>query len=348
MCHAFGEPFVVEEVELDRRGRVRSRAGRRVRGVPQRRRLRLGRLGRERARGLRPRGRGGRRGGGSRGGGLEPGDHVVVTLVRSCGTCHTCRRGQPALCATRFALDERSPLRTSGGGEIAQGLRTAAFAEEVLVHHSQAVPMPRDAARSRLPARVRRRHGLRRRRQHRRCRAGDSVAVIGAGGVGLNCIQAAALLGAEPIVAIDLAADRLRHRDGVRRDPHHRPGRRRRAAGRPRPDRGTRRGLRLRRGGATAAVELALQLVRRGGTVVVAGMPPSGTVALEPAGSRTTASASSAASSARPAGGRHPGARGPLSRGPPAARRARSRRAPRCLGSTTRWDPLRAARLCGQ
>jgi hypothetical protein len=51
------------------------------------------------------------------------------------------RRGQPALCETSFALDERSPLRSASGAEIAQGVRTAAFAEQVLVRHSHLVPL---------------------------------------------------------------------------------------------------------------------------------------------------------------------------------------------------------------
>ncbi len=59
-------------------------------------------------------------------------------------------RGQPALCEATFALDAQSPLRDASGAEIAQGLRTAAFAEQVLVHHSQAVAirpeMPLDRA----------------------------------------------------------------------------------------------------------------------------------------------------------------------------------------------------------
>ncbi len=115
----------------------------------------------------------------------QPGDHVVVTLVRSCGACHVCRRGQPALCETVFRLDEHSPLHAHDGAEIAQGLRTAAFAEQVLVHHSQAMPVPRELPLDRaclLACGVVTGYGAV--LNTAQVTAGDSVAVIGAGGVG--------------------------------------------------------------------------------------------------------------------------------------------------------------------
>ena len=158
---------------------------------------------------------------GGEAGGLAPGDHVVVTLVRSCGTCHVCRRGQPALCETmlpRSTSAARCDAR--GGAEIAQGLRTAAFAEQVLVHHSQVVPIPRELPLDRaclLACGVVTGYGAV--VNTAQVTAGDSVAVIGAGGVGLNCIQGAVLAGAAPIIALDLAgrpARRSRRRSGQR------------------------------------------------------------------------------------------------------------------------------------
>jgi S-(hydroxymethyl)glutathione dehydrogenase / alcohol dehydrogenase len=208
---------------------------------------------------------------------LAPGDHVVVTLVRACGTCHLCVRGQPALCETRFALDAQSPLRRMDGSEIVQGLRTAAFAEEIVVHHSQAVriapEMPLDRA-CLLACGVITGYGAVVRTAG--LAAGDSVAVIGAGGVGVNCIQGAALAGAGLIAAIDLAPARLA--TAVAFGATHTV-----EAG-AEDVRQVVRGLTGGRGvdcvvvaaGATAAVEEALQLVRRGGTVVIVGMPAGG------------------------------------------------------------------------
>jgi S-(hydroxymethyl)glutathione dehydrogenase/alcohol dehydrogenase len=217
--------------------------------------------------------------------GLAQGDHVVVTLVRSCGSCRLCRRGQPALCEATFALDAQSPLRATDGTEIAQGLRTAAFAEQVLVHHSQAVPIRREMPLDRaclLACGVATGYGAI--VNTAELAAGDSIAVIGAGGVGLNCIQGAVLAGADVIIALDLAADRLVTAAAFGAthvvDPAGADARR------------AVRDLTEGRGvdcavvaaGATAAVDLALLLVRRGGTVVVVGMPPSGsTVEFEPA-----------------------------------------------------------------
>ena len=214
---------------------------------------------------------------GERAGDLAPGDHVVVTLVRSCGSCHLCVRGQPALCEARFALDERSPLRRADGSEILQGLRVAGFAEEVVVHHSQAVrirpEMPLDRA-CLLACGVVTGYGAV--VNTAQLAAGDSVVVIGAGGVGANCIQGAVLAGAGAIIAIDLAPAKLATAAAFGAthliDP---------AADDPR---GAVRRLTDGRGadcvvvaaGSTAAVGSALRLVRRGGTVVIVGMPPAG------------------------------------------------------------------------
>jgi S-(hydroxymethyl)glutathione dehydrogenase/alcohol dehydrogenase len=73
---------------------------------------------------------------------LATGDRVVVSLIRSCGACRRCREGAPALCEARFRLDGESPIRLAGGGRADQGMRCGAFADETVVHASQAVPIP--------------------------------------------------------------------------------------------------------------------------------------------------------------------------------------------------------------
>jgi S-(hydroxymethyl)glutathione dehydrogenase/alcohol dehydrogenase len=287
VCHGFGEPLVVEELELDspRPDEVRVRVaacsichsdvayaagawggrlpavyGHEVAGVVEEV--------------------------GAAVGDLRPGDHVVVTLVRSCGTCHVCRRGQPTLCPAAFALDQRSPLHTAAGAEIGQGLRVAGFAEEVLVHHSQAVAVPRELPLDRaclLACGVVTGYGAV--VNTAELTAGDSVAVIGAGGVGLNCIQGAGLAGAGCIVAIDLVAGRLEAASAFGATHTIDPA----DDDVPRAVRSLTEGrgvdCALVAAGSTAAVELALGLVRRGGTVVIVGMPPSGAkLEIEPAG----------------------------------------------------------------
>src|SRR5256885_961181 len=78
--------------------------------------------------------------------GVAEGDRGVVTLVRSCGRCPQCLRGEPALCErlAEFPLSKSSPLSTADGRPIHQGIRTGAFAERVTVDASQVVPIPHD------------------------------------------------------------------------------------------------------------------------------------------------------------------------------------------------------------
>ena len=170
VCHAFGEPLVVEELELDppRPGEVRVRVaacsichsdvayasgawGGRLPAV----------YGHEAAGVVEEVG--------GAAGGLRPGDHVVVTLVRSCGSCHVCRRGQPALCATSVRARRAQPAAHGGrrrdrAGPAHGGVRRARARAPLPGRRRPA----RAAARSRLPAGLRRRHRLRRRRQHAR------------------------------------------------------------------------------------------------------------------------------------------------------------------------------------
>ncbi len=140
-----------------------------------------------------------------------PGDHVVVTLIRSCGHCYYCHRGTPVACATTFPLDKKSPLTTADGAPITHGLRTGGFAEFVVVQESQAVVIPRDIPldnASLLACGVITGFGAV--VNTAAVEPGSSVAVIGVGGVGLNSIQGAVFQGAEPIIAVDVSESKLR------------------------------------------------------------------------------------------------------------------------------------------
>ncbi|WP_417519135.1 Zn-dependent alcohol dehydrogenase [Minwuia sp.] len=142
--------------------------------------------------------------------GLAVGDHVVVTLIRSCGQCPSCAVGMQVTCDAQFPLDTASPIRTTAGEPLGHGLRTGAFAEYVTVDHSQAVAIPKEIpldAASLLACGVITGFGAV--ANTARIEAGSTVAVIGAGGVGLNSVQGAALNGASLIVAIDIADDKL-------------------------------------------------------------------------------------------------------------------------------------------
>ena len=138
------------------------------------------------------------------------GDLVVVTLIRSCGRCFYCDKGEPQLCETKFRLDREGVLHTPDGKPILQALRTAAFAEEVVVHESQVVGIPANmpmTSASLMACGVITGYGAV--VNTAQIAAGSSVVVIGTGGVGLNSVQGAALSGASPLIALDLVPSKL-------------------------------------------------------------------------------------------------------------------------------------------
>jgi len=141
--------------------------------------------------------------------GIAVGDNVVVTLIRSCGTCPTCAGGAPTLCSTPYDGD-KGPIKTADGGTLHQAMACGAFAEAVVVDQRQVVKIGND-----IPMEcaaliacgvitgvgaVVNAAGL---------RAGQDVVVIGAGGVGLNAIQGARIAGARRIVAVDMSEEKL-------------------------------------------------------------------------------------------------------------------------------------------
>lgn len=214
--------------------------------------------------------------------GLRLGDPVLVTLIRSCGSCAACAGGAPTSCD--HAWDSApSPLSDAAGESLVQGMSTGAFAEAVVVDSRQCVRLPGDldlVTASLLACGVI--TGVGAVVNTARLRPGASVAVIGAGGVGLNAIQGAALAGATRIIAVDLRADKLNDArefgatDGVVAGP------------------GTVaevRGLTAGRGvdavfvavGATSAFADAPAMLAAGGAVVVVGLPATGSaVAYDP------------------------------------------------------------------
>jgi len=138
---------------------------------------------------------------------LAPGDRLVVTLIRSCGTCPCCSRGYHATCETH-ARDMDTHLSYQGK-PVGQGLKTAAFAEETVVHRSQVVKisndLPWDVA-ALLACGVITGYGAV--ENTAAMPEGATVAVIGCGGVGLNAVQAARIGAAARIIAVDVSPRR--------------------------------------------------------------------------------------------------------------------------------------------
>jgi S-(hydroxymethyl)glutathione dehydrogenase/alcohol dehydrogenase len=145
---------------------------------------------------------------------FAPGDRVVITLVRNCGTCPCCERNLRGSCESTFPLDAKGPLTAPDGGAVRQGLRTAAFAEEVVVEQSQIVKIGPDPdgdiafdVASLLACGVITGYGAV--TNTAAVPPGKDVVVIGTGGVGLNAVQAAAHSGSKRVIAVDLSAEKL-------------------------------------------------------------------------------------------------------------------------------------------
>ena len=149
--------------------------------------------------------------------GVEPGDHVAFCFVPACRACRYCLAGKPNLCelvaehgAKGMLLDGTSRLRLEDGTTLLHGLRTACFAERTVVAAGGAVSIPRELPlwqAALLGCGVV--TGMGAVRNAADVRPGDSVAVIGCGGVGLQVVAAARLAGAEPIVAVDRVTEKL-------------------------------------------------------------------------------------------------------------------------------------------
>ena len=137
---------------------------------------------------------------------VVPGDHVITCLSSSCGGCEWCAEGHQQHC-THKPVERAAghPPRLSMNGEKLNALAgLGGFAQEALVHEQFVTKMPREMPLDRaalLGCAVI--TGMGAVRNAARVRIGDTVAVIGCGGVGLNAIQGARIAGASRIIAID-------------------------------------------------------------------------------------------------------------------------------------------------
>lgn len=139
---------------------------------------------------------------------LRIGDRVLVTLMRSCGTCPSCAGGKPVYCASK---DTRAAKLTDvDGNPVQAAMDCGAFAEKVVVAQSQIAPLGEAIAPEAacllacgVPT------GVGAVVNTANVRTGETVVVIGAGGVGLNVVQGARLAGAARIVAMDLEPAKL-------------------------------------------------------------------------------------------------------------------------------------------
>lgn len=144
---------------------------------------------------------------------VQPGDHVITCLTVYCGACEHCLAGRPAICQDKAATrrpSDASPRLGSPDAPMHQFLDLSSFAEQLLVHEHAVVKiredMPLDRA-ALLGCGVT--TGIGAVWNTAKVEPGTTVAVIGCGGIGLNCVQAAHLAGASRVVAIDLLDEKL-------------------------------------------------------------------------------------------------------------------------------------------
>ncbi|MEW2414311.1 Zn-dependent alcohol dehydrogenase [Streptomyces sp. NPDC046866] len=133
---------------------------------------------------------------------VAPGDHVSLSTLANCGACADCDRGRPTMC--RRAIGMPGQPFSRGGKPLFQFASNSAFAERTIVKAVQAVKIPEDipmASAALIGCGVLTGVGavLNRARVDR----GESVVVIGSGGIGLNVLQGARIAGAATVVAVD-------------------------------------------------------------------------------------------------------------------------------------------------
>lgn len=136
------------------------------------------------------------------------GDFVVLNWRAVCGECRACRRGQPQYC---FATHNASRTMTlEDGTELSPALGIGAFVEKTLVHEGQCTkvdPAADPAVAGLLGCGVM--AGLGAAVNTGGVTRGQSVAVIGCGGVGIAAVAGARLAGASTIVAVDIDPRKL-------------------------------------------------------------------------------------------------------------------------------------------
>ncbi len=211
---------------------------------------------------------------------VRPGDPVILSWNPSCGSCYFCAQEQPIVCSQYRAHAARSvhfdgqPRIFSGTEPVHQLMYAGSFAELAVVTEDCAIPIP-----SELPLEVACligcgvMTGVGAVRNIAQLRAGQTVAVIGCGAVGLSAIQGARMAQAGLILAIDRDPARLATAAGFGATHRVEPG----------PD-GVAAAWELTRGigldcviecaGNEAAFRLSMELVRPGGQTVWLGKVP--------------------------------------------------------------------------
>ena len=208
---------------------------------------------------------------------VKPGDHVVSCLSAFCGHCEFCVTGRMALCLgadTRRAADAPPRITRPDGSPVGQMLNLSAFSEQMLIHEHACVAIDKDMPLDRaaiIGCAVTTGAGT----IFNACKVvpGEVVAVVGCGGVGLAAINAAKIAGAGKVIAIDPIPEK-RALAEVLGATH--------SVDAMAPD-AVKQVIELSDGGVHHAIEavgrqasadLAVKILRRGGTATILGMMP--------------------------------------------------------------------------
>ncbi|WP_116244617.1 S-(hydroxymethyl)mycothiol dehydrogenase [Nocardiopsis sp. FIRDI 009] len=139
---------------------------------------------------------------------VSPGDFVVLNWRAVCGNCRACRRGHPQYCFDTHNATQ--PMTLEDGTALSPALGIGAFAEKTLVADGQCTrvdPAASPAAAGLLGCGIM--AGIGAAVNTGGVGRGDSVAVIGCGGVGNAAVAGARLAGAARIIAVDLEERKL-------------------------------------------------------------------------------------------------------------------------------------------
>ena len=141
--------------------------------------------------------------------GVAPGDYVVIAWRAPCGRCRSCLRGRPWYCFDSHNASR--PMTLTDGTPLSPALGIGAFAEYTLVGAGQAVKVDRGArpeAAGLIGCGVMAGFGAAVNTGN--VQLGDTVAVIGCGGVGCAAVAGASIAGARMVIAVDVNAAKRR------------------------------------------------------------------------------------------------------------------------------------------
>ena len=142
---------------------------------------------------------------------VKPGDHVITCLSAFCGHCEHCLTGHMSLCVSSDTRRDKAdePRLSQPDGAMLQYLNLSSFAEQMLIHEHACTAIRKDMPLDRaalIGCGVM--TGVGAVFHTSQVRPGETVAVIGCGGVGLAAINGAAIAGASRIIAIDMSASK--------------------------------------------------------------------------------------------------------------------------------------------